>query len=348
VEKNVLAGRTIVFYGTADPASPRNRQTIERMKTKGATMLSCVSPLLRFRGDGSRVLKGPMAIGAFSLKALFTELSLVASFLFRFGKTHDVLIGTMGHLDVILLWPIKKATGMYLTFDPLVSLYDTVVLDRKLLKSRSLLARLLRGIDRLAFSIADEILIDTHAHRDFLVAKFGIDPRKFTVVPLYASAIFQPMNIPKDIAHFVVLFHGKFIPLHGIEKILRAMAIIEHSGEGKIMLKIAGGGQTEPEMHRLAEELMLTNIEWLGWVPYEELPALINASSLCLGAFGDSEKARRVIPHKVWEALACGRRVISQKLSKPESDPLLANVRWTDPTPEAIAEAILAEYSKNN
>jgi len=346
VEKNVLAGRTIVFYGTADPAAPRNRQTIERLKREEAVVLYCVSPLLPFRGDGSRILKGPLMIALFSLKAFFAELTLLVTFLFRFRKTRDVLIGTMGHLDVLFFWPVKKMAGMHLTFDPLVSLYDTVVLDRKLLKPRSFLARILHRIDRLAFSIADEILIDTHAHRDFLVREFGVEHGKFTVIPLYASSIFQPMHVPKNPAHFVVLFHGKFIPLHGFEKVLRAMAIIERSDEGRIVLKIAGSGQTEPAMRRLAVKLKLTNIEWLGWVPYEELPALINASDLCLGAFGDSEKARRVIPHKIWEALACGKRVISQKLPSPESDPLLANVRWTDPTLEAIAEAILDEFER--
>ncbi|MDD4628378.1 MAG: glycosyltransferase [Candidatus Peribacteraceae bacterium] len=348
MEKNVLAGRTIVFFGTADPASPRNRQTIERIKKEGADVLYCVAPLLRFRADGSRVFRGMPAMIAFSLKALVTELSLLVTFLFRFRKTRDILIGTLGHPDVLFFWPIKKLTGIRLLFDPLVSLYDTVILDRKLLKPHSFLARILHGIDRLAFSIADEILIDTRAHRDFLAQEFGVDPEKFTVIPLYASSIFRPMNAVKDPAHFAVLFHGKFIPLHGIEKVLRAMAIIEHSGEGRIMLRIAGGGQTEPAMRRLAQELKLMNIEWLGWVPYGELPTLINTADLCLGAFGDSDKARRVIPHKVWEALACGKRVISQKLTKPEADPLLVDVHWTDPSPEAIAEAILSESKRTN
>lgn len=346
MEKNVLAGRTVVFYGTADPAAPRNRQTIERLKREEAVVLYCVSPLLPFRGDGSRVMKGLLAIALFSLRVFFTELTLLMTFLFRFRKTHDVLIGTLGHLDVLFFWPVKKIAGMHLTFDPLVSLYDTVVLDRRLLKPRSFLARILHRIDRLAFSIADEILIDTHAHRDFLAEEFGIEPGKFTVIPLYAPAIFRPMNVPKDPTRFVVLFHGKFIPLHGIEKILRAMAIIERAGHTEVLLKLAGGGQTEPAMRSLAQELRLKQVEWLGWVPYEELPQLINASNLCLGAFGDSEKARRVIPHKVWEALACGKRVISQKLTAQESDPLLANVRWIDPTPEAVAEAILAESER--
>ena len=64
-------------------------------------------------------------------------------------------------------------------------------------------------------------------------------------------------------------------------------------------------------MHALARELHLRNVTFLPFVPLPQLPSLIHSADLCLGIFGTSEKARRVIPHKVLDAIACGVPVIT-------------------------------------
>jgi len=46
-------------------------------------------------------------------------------------------------------------------------------------------------------------------------------------------------------------------------------------------------------------------------VPLKEMPLEIAAASLCLGIFGTSAKAGRVIPNKVFECLAVGRPVVT-------------------------------------
>jgi glycosyltransferase involved in cell wall biosynthesis len=43
-----------------------------------------------------------------------------------------------------------------------------------------------------------------------------------------------------------------------------------------------------------------------------DLPGHIAESSLCLGIFGDSDKAGRVVPHKLYECLAMGRPVVTR------------------------------------
>jgi glycosyltransferase involved in cell wall biosynthesis len=68
----------------------------------------------------------------------------------------------------------------------------------------------------------------------------------------------------------------------------------------------------------------------------------IRASDLCLGIFGESGKASRVIPNKVYEAMAVGKAVITgdspaaRELLRDEVDCLLC--RRGDPA--ALAEAI--------
>jgi glycosyltransferase involved in cell wall biosynthesis len=319
---------------------------IAAARSRGTEVRTCLWPLLHFARQTKTPASSNTRTLLFCLRASVAYPWLLAKLLTKLKGADALWVGTMGHLDVLMAWPLRKILRLPLTFDPLVSLHDTTVADRKLLAPTSLTAKFLWLIDWLAFRAADHLLIDTHAHRDFLVREFKLPLEKFSVVPLKADARFAPMEAMRQPGNdqFIVLFHGKFIPLHGFEKMLRALAIIEGTGERRILLRVAGTGQTEADMHRLAEELKLRNIEWLGWIPHEDVPALIHDADLCLGAFGDSDKAKRVVPNKVWEALACGKRVLSQKMPEPEEDPLLKNVRWLEPTPEAIARAILDEF----
>jgi glycosyltransferase involved in cell wall biosynthesis len=47
------------------------------------------------------------------------------------------------------------------------------------------------------------------------------------------------------------------------------------------------------------------------WLPYEQLPQALAAAGCALGIFGTSAKAQRVIPNKVFQALACGAPVVT-------------------------------------
>ena len=52
-------------------------------------------------------------------------------------------------------------------------------------------------------------------------------------------------------------------------------------------------------------------LTWERWVPYEALGAEVGRAAICLGVFGESAKAARVVPNKVWQAMAVGRPVVT-------------------------------------
>ena len=52
-------------------------------------------------------------------------------------------------------------------------------------------------------------------------------------------------------------------------------------------------------------------VEWRSWVDPDDLPAIVAASHVCLGIFGTTEKARRVVPNKVYQGAAVGCAVVT-------------------------------------
>jgi glycosyltransferase involved in cell wall biosynthesis len=206
-----------------------------------------------------------------------------------------VIVGYPGHLDV----PVARlrARGLPIVFNPLVSLSDTLVSDRRRFEPDSLGARLLERVDRVAFDTADLLVTDTDADRRFFegltgtaveVCFVGAEERLFT-------AGWSP---PPD---FEVLFIGKLIPLQGVDVVLEAARRLP-----ELRFRLVGSGQLEPLLRDRPD-----NVEHRPWIPYEELPGAIQRAGCALGIFGTSPKAGRVIPNKAFQALACAAPLVT-------------------------------------
>lgn len=202
---------------------------------------------------------------------------------------------------------LSKLFGKKVISDLLISEYDTLVNDRKLFKKHSLTAYKAFFNDWICVHFANILLCDTSLHKDYFIQKYRGNESKFRVIPVGAEALFDPLNVQKN--NFTVLFYGGFSPLHGIETIL--LAAEQLNSYKNIRFVLVGTGQTKNEMVELAQNLKLTNVEFINHVPYTELPQLINSSDVGLGIFGKSEKAARVIPNKVYQIAACGVPVIT-------------------------------------
>jgi len=109
--------------------------------------------------------------------------------------------------------------------------------------------------------------------------------------------------------YFLITFWGNFITLQGIEYIIKAAKILEKYSDIKFI--VIGDGQTKGDIIKLADNLKVKNVEFVGRIRVEELPRYIKEADICLGIFGNTDKAKRVIPNKVYEAIAMAKPVIS-------------------------------------
>ncbi len=207
------------------------------------------------------------------------------------GSWDAVVVGYPGHLD--LGAARRAAGGAPVVFNPLVSLWDTFVDDRRRFRPGSLAARALRALDRRALRAADLVVADTQANADFLASLAGISRKRVAVCLVGAE---ERLFRPGWTGAGPPLFVGKLIPLHGLETILAA---------GR-RVRVVGSGQLEPLLRERPP-----GIEWIPWVEYERLPEELHRAGCALGIFGTTAKAARVIPNKAFQALACGAPLIT-------------------------------------
>jgi glycosyltransferase involved in cell wall biosynthesis len=253
--------------------------------------------------------------------------------------TDVVIVGYLGHFDVFLA---RLLTRRPVVLNALLSLHDTVVRDRGLVPERSLAARLLRGLDRAACRTADLVLLDTGAQIAYFCAQFNLDPSRFHRQPVGSDRAPRPAIVRPPGEPVRVLFVGTFIPLHGVHTIVEAARRVEQSGLN-VRFRLIGRGQEFAATADAVRRQGLTRVEvsdrWLDAAAYERELA---EADMCLGIFGATGKAQRVIPSKVYDALAAGRPVITA--DTPAARELLTHGvdAWLCPPddPAALAAAV--------
>jgi glycosyltransferase involved in cell wall biosynthesis len=313
-----LGGVTVGMVGHYDPSYSRNRIVAKALARSGAAVVH-VTHRGRFPSRTPCLISG-----------------------LRRAQPDLVLVAFPGHSDVPAARMASLGRQTPLLFDLFTSLWETA-LDRRPGTAGRLRRERYRLTDRLACSLATTVLLDTDAHIDWAVSELGIERKRFRRLWVGADdELMRPRRQPRAAGGpFTIFFYGTFIPLHGVEHILRAQRLLE-AGGSDVRLVLCGSGQTHGEMRRLAEELQLERTEFLGRRSVDELAELIAESDLCLGIFGTGPKAQRVIPNKVFDALACARAVVTADTPAARECLRHGEDAWLCPPgdPEALAGAI--------
>ncbi|GJL90364.1 glycosyltransferase [Hyphococcus sp.] len=296
----------VVLWGTADFGKPRVRILVDGLRADKVLVGECVYDIWSGVEDKSQV-KGVIAWLKITLKYCLAYPVLIFQYI-RAPRHDVVLVAYLGHFDVLILWPFAKLRGAKIVWDAFLSLHGTIVEDRKLFSQTHPVARTVHSIEKLACNAADVVVLDTRAHAEYFSTRYGL--RKEKVISVWVGAetdMFHRDVTPqnrKDNDEFNVLFYGQFIPLHGIEFIIDAA---RRTSDPAIKWTIIGRGQERAKIDELIKNFGVPSLNLIDWVDYGELPKLIAQSDLCLGIFGVSDKAARVIPNKVFQILAIGR-----------------------------------------
>ncbi|MFX1258967.1 MAG: glycosyltransferase [Promethearchaeota archaeon] len=260
------------------------------------------------------------------------------------------------HSEAFIQFPLVKLLSTIkrvpLVHDIFISKLQTIYYDRQQIEKRKMPKFLLRTIlfsmDLIECRFSDSLLLDTYSHIKFFHEKFNVPIKKFRKVLVGSmDDIFYPLEKDKNKDNkFIVGFLGTFIPLQGVEYIIKAAKILEK--DDQIVFHIIGDGQTYKESRMLANRLNISNIIFFGYIPINKIPELIANFDINLGIFGDTAKAMQVIPTKVFDGMAMKKPMIT--LESPAIKELFKDndniILCERANPESLAEAILK--LKNN
>ena len=277
----------ICYFGRYDPHNLRNSLIARCLARAGADVIS-------IRDERGLVARTP----ALLRRALRVRFDVI-------------IVGFRAHSDMFIASLVAKMRRVPLVFDPLTSRYEERVVDRRLVREGSWLARWYLATDKAGCKAADRILLETDAQIAYFVETFGLTREKCRRIWLGADEdVMHPRPAAVRLEAFTVFFYGRFSPLHGIEHIVKAAALLERRREA-VRFVIVGGGQTYQMIRDLANQLGVSTVTFLDPVAYPELAMMMSDADVCLGTFGTTARAGRVIPYKVFDALAVGRPVIT-------------------------------------
>lgn len=300
----------VCYFGTYDRDYARNRIIIEGLRQNGVEVIECHRVLWRGTADKiARAAGGWKQIG-FLGRLMGAYLALARDYAHL--SPHDaVLVGYAGLFDIYPAWLLTRFSRRPLVLDAYLSVYNSIVHERKLARPGSLKARLVYALERTACRLADRVLLDTQAHIAYFCELYGLTESRFALVPIGADdRFFQPgdSSQPGD-RLFRAVYHGKYIPTAGVEHILRAAALL--ADDPTFAFEFIGEGEGKAAAQQLAASLGLPNVTFLGWMEKEELVSHLRHADVCLGNFGDTPQAQRAVSNKVYEGLALGLPVLT-------------------------------------
>jgi len=327
---------------------PRNNNLIRGLRLNGVDVVEAHFELAGSFQRRMGIIKNPLELVHFFLGLIASFIALTWKFM-RSPRVDAMIVGHPGYFHIHLLWFLRFLfrRQFVLVYDIFIPLYETLIEDRGLLKSDSLFARLIHRFEKSCCRYADLCLIDTEEHCQYIVEEYGLSPERVSRI-FVGSTIDQNFDSPRVVSHeiFRILFVGTYIPLHGIDIILKAIRYL--AGDPDMHFSLVGSGQLRERMESLAQKWGFSNVVFQDWIPTEHLGAFIRSFDLSLGIFGVTPKTARVIPSKIYDICAAGVPFITADTPAVREVFKHGENAYLIPAgnPEALAEAI--RYLKAN
>jgi len=296
----------LLAFGTYDARlHPRVKVLLEGLRTRGDDVIEVNVPLGMDTAARVAMLQHPWRLPMLAIRLLlcWLRLSIRGRRVARHARPDAIIVGYLGHFDVHLARLLFPKTPIAL--DQLIFAADTAR-DRGI--GSGWKARLLGRLDRSAIARADIIAVDTPEHQAMAIA---CGAECVVVTPVGAPTAWftagdsRPRSDPDQPLR--VIFFGLFTPLQGAPVVGQALQLLADSTDLQVL--IVGHGQDSAATRAFTAPLPF--VEWRDWVPAEELPAVVAGYDVCLGIFGNSDKALNVVPNKVYQGAAAGCAIMT-------------------------------------
>lgn len=175
--------------------------------------------------------------------------------------------------------------------------------------------RALEWVERWAYRTADQVVSVSHAFiphiagrgplkRSVAVVENGVDLEAFGKEPV-ESDFRRRHGLEGKVVFGYVGTHGM---AHGLETLVRAAALVRE--EAGVAFLMVGAGAERSRLMALKAEMGLENLVMLDHQPRHDLPDILSSIDVSLVLLRRSDAFLRVIPSKMFEAMAMSRPII--------------------------------------
>lgn len=192
------------------------------------------------------------------------------------------------------------------------------------LKEQSLITKIWRKLNQFSYRRSEKIVTLGRDMSDLLINNYALDRHKIEYIPNWSlTTSAKPISFGQnDLAHkleiqskFVVQYSGNMGLWHDIDTFIRAAASLNNNPD--IQFLFIGNGIGQKQAQELAQQLHLTNIIWMDFVPTEQLNTSLTCAHVALISLNSGLEGIAV-PCKLYGILASGRAIVAQVPQKSE------------------------------
>jgi glycosyltransferase involved in cell wall biosynthesis len=222
-------------------------------------------------------------------------------------------------IDVIILYSVPT-NGLQACY--LAHKYKIPIIFRSIdilhrMVHNPILSFITKQLEKIVYKNVDLILANTPNYADY-VKSMNARNVQLLLMPV-DTEYFRPMlrdiqfmqkhGVKKD--DKVILFVGTLFSFCGIREFLEAISpylLVRND----IKILIVG---ERYEYHKLKERYKaVSNVKFLGYQDYKEIPKFINIADVCISTFIKTKKTDDIFTGKVMQYLACGKPVVATQL----------------------------------
>lgn len=254
-------------------------------------------------------------------------------------------------IHIIYEMLIARLFAKKVIYEYYVSVYDTVILDRKMFKANSIFASLTKLYDVFAINLSTKTIFlnKTELKRYTSLLNVNSDDEKYVIIPLCIEEKKKVEKMLQDNRENVtnICWWGSYLPLHGLEAMIKAIKILKEK-DLNVYFYIFGDSDLKSKPFKsfinnygLEDRVIINNEYSFSNGKLEEF--LVKNCDIALGTFGDSEKAKNVITNKLLDACSM-KSIIITGYNNAVSEYFTGtnDIFMCDNTPQMIATRIEA------
>ena len=313
------------FAAIDEPGGTRHHEIAQYLVKQGHRVTIIASPVSYLTGKSEPTQSRTKEQSGIKIVRVYTYSALHRSFLHRIFSFLSFMVSSF-----IVGLRVKKVDIVWGTSPPIFQSLTAWALARIkrtpfLLEIRDLwpafaiavgvlhqpmLIKASEWLERFLYRHADLVVVNSPG---FIQHTQQRGAKKVELVPNGSdTSMFDPQKIgnsTKDSSReFIALYAGAHGMSNDLGIVLQAAEMLKERADINIVL--LGDGKEKPALQNLAQNLELTNLQFLPPVPKNEMPAALAGADACIAILKPIPLYGTVYPNKVFDYMAAGKPVL--------------------------------------